>query len=178
MTVDVSRLSTTRFLIPLLYGARCHAAPAARGPGAARHDIRVLPTSFLHMQFTFNADFNWGVDFRDGTITYHPAYERYLSGAGTSTLTVDGYPVEIDATALGAGTFVLFGMFPYDLEPVVDPDGSAGADVFYDSSTGRSDSLDPSRGRHDHLRSRARRLRVRARHQPADRAVQSGHSAR
>jgi hypothetical protein len=36
----------------------------------------------------------------DGTISYNSESEPYISGAGTNTLTIDGYPLAIDASAL------------------------------------------------------------------------------
>jgi hypothetical protein len=46
----------------------------------------------------------------DGTISYDPTLEGALTGSGTTALTVHGYTVALDATALGVSALALDGM--------------------------------------------------------------------
>jgi hypothetical protein len=52
--------------------------------------------------FTVNAD---------GTVSYDPSLEGALTGSGTTALTVNGYAVTLDATALGVSSVALDGVW-------------------------------------------------------------------
>ena len=51
-----------------------------------------------------NGAFSFDVD-AGGLVSYDPAFETFLDGAGTATLTVRGFDVSFDATALTCPTF-------------------------------------------------------------------------
>jgi hypothetical protein len=50
--------------------------------------------------------FSWSVG-TDGLVGFDPILDGFLAGRGTTTLTVHGYEVQIDGTALGPGTISL-----------------------------------------------------------------------
>ncbi|MFQ5719757.1 MAG: hypothetical protein ACE5IK_09410 [Acidobacteriota bacterium] len=54
--------------------------------------------------------FRWNLD-NAGNLTYDTAHDGFLAGRGSHTLTVNGYPITIDATALGPGNFHVFNVF-------------------------------------------------------------------
>ena len=56
------------------------------------------------------ANFAFGID-TNGNITYGAAFDSFLSGRGTNTLTIHGFTINIDAHPLSATSFLLPGLF-------------------------------------------------------------------
>ena len=68
--------------------------------GSTSFSIRLLPGQH-EVRSPIGTDINWITVNNDGTIAYDASLEGAFTGAGTSTLTIAGRPVTIDATALG-----------------------------------------------------------------------------
>jgi len=104
INIDARPLSATSFVLPGLFGL----ADTLQANSVVE-TYAVMPAASYGFQIGSGEVSNmvWGVD-GNGLITYTAASAPYLSGAGTTTLHVNGYPVFIDATAFGpAGLFEL-----------------------------------------------------------------------
>src|SRR5262249_48032423 len=97
VTIDATALSLSRVALDNTFALTNAAAFTFTGlPGKyQRADGSGAPAA---VSFTLNAS---------GTVSYDPALEGALTGSGTSTLTVRGATVTIDATALSVPTLVL-----------------------------------------------------------------------
>lgn len=99
--LDATALSTRHFVLPFSIGLS-----TTLQDSTVVQSYTLLPAiadgfGFQYLSF---ASFRWNIDHA-GLITYDPAFDPYLLGRGTDTLRIVGYPVEVDATALGPGVF-------------------------------------------------------------------------
>ena len=108
--IDTSQLSYPEFLIPGVMPGFVN--------GATSPSITLPPGTYNFQQASgYFADFTFTVDAA-GHVGFDPSFERFLQGAGTSRLTVVGFPIHLVATALD-----------HDLLPIV-----AGAGVLSHTS--------------------------------------------
>ena len=106
--VDVTALAGTGFRMPDTFGLR----------DSNMDSSMVQPLTLVPLQNGYRiqvgaanaGSFRWNVDGA-GFITYDSAFDGFLAGRGTGTLRVDGYPVFLDATAMGSGLLQLFSVF-------------------------------------------------------------------
>ena len=109
ITIDATALSSATWKVVGIVGNVSTATPET---------LRLLTGDYL---FGDNSVVETGVGFTvsaDGRMTYAAPLEPILSGAGTSTLTVDGAAITIDAHTLGSGAYSLVGIF--GIRPVTD----------------------------------------------------------
>jgi hypothetical protein len=98
VTIDTTRLSTTRLALDTYVVVRNTAPFAFTGlPGLLT--LSDNTGSGATIQFTLKPD---------GTVSYDASLEGALTGAGTSTLTVHGETIQIDATALSRRNIASF----------------------------------------------------------------------
>src|ERR1700757_1990904 len=108
--IDTSQLSYPEFLIPGVMPGFVN--------GATSPSITLSPGTYNFQQASgYFADFTFTVDAA-GHVGFDPSFEHFLQGAGTSRLTVVGFPIHLVATALD-----------HDLLPIV-----AGAGVLSHTS--------------------------------------------
>jgi cysteine-rich repeat protein len=101
LIVDATRLSTLRFGILTGHaGVRLTASPAV---------MRLLPGDYtFNSPNTSNSGFSFTF-MMDGTVTFDAALDPYVSGRGTATLTVLGFPITLDLRGATAEAFNLDG---------------------------------------------------------------------
>ncbi len=97
VTIDATALSAPQFAIRSI----------GRFDGTVSQDLQLAPGAYEFCNvrcggtvFTFTVE-------NDGTVDFDVSLEAYISGRGTDTLVVNGFTVNIDATALTAATFGL-----------------------------------------------------------------------
>jgi hypothetical protein len=91
---DTSQLTHTRFLIP------GQTPSFLDGSTTPRPTVSLAPGTYNFQQSSgFFADFNFRVR-DDGNVDYEADFDDFLSGRGSTTLTVQGFPVRLDFTAL------------------------------------------------------------------------------
>lgn len=99
--VDARELSTTGFTIPpaLVLGTTLQSSTAVE-------HYRLLPLAVGANGFRPGvfSPLAWTVDLA-GHVDYSHDDDGWVDGRGTGTLVVHGYPIEVDASALGTGTF-------------------------------------------------------------------------
>jgi len=94
ITINTSALTFPFFLIPGQSDFQDGSlSPTIQLP-AGTYSFQQASGSFADVQFEVTAT---------GTLDYDPKYDTFLSGRGTSTLTVSGFAIAIDVTALSHG---------------------------------------------------------------------------
>jgi hypothetical protein len=94
ITIDTSALTFPFFLIP---------GQSDFQDGSTSPTILLPAGSYSFQQYSgYFADFQFEVT-ATGTLDYDPKFDTFLSGRGTSTLTVSGFAIAIDVTALSHG---------------------------------------------------------------------------
>ncbi|MER7585779.1 hypothetical protein ABTY56_38140, partial [Kitasatospora sp. NPDC097691] len=97
--IDTGNLTFTQFRIPE------HSSRFVDGSDSPT--VQLEPGSYSFQQISDqSAGFNFEVS-QDGCIDYDLPKEQFLKGRGTRTLTVRGFSVMVDATALSHGLFPL-----------------------------------------------------------------------
>ncbi len=105
ITFDPRPLSTTSYVWTWF-------GPPGLHPSNTTYSLTLLPLSAgqgygLQVGSGVVADFTFNVDASTGDVTYDSSLALCASGAGTTSVTLDGCPITIDATLLGAGQFNL-----------------------------------------------------------------------
>lgn len=111
--VDARELSTTSFL---LAGTFRLAGELQSSVVVQRYRLLPLLSGWYRFQTGAVSPLIWSVDLA-GTVAYGVEDDGWVGGRGTNTLIVHGYPIEVDATALGPGTFSItpgFGLPVFD----------------------------------------------------------------
>lgn len=102
VALDATKLSTTRYVIE-----DALQLDAILQSSATVHHYRLLSASYgFGVGAGYVAHFAWTVT-KSGQISFLPIDSLFLGGKGTKTLVVKGFPIKINATALGPGTFTL-----------------------------------------------------------------------
>jgi hypothetical protein len=97
-TIDVDLTALSHGLLPMVAGVKDFLMPDQM------HQLVLVPASFygFHPGSGLVADFVFGVDL-DGKVVIDPKYAGFADGVGTSTLTIRGFTIEVDLTALSHG---------------------------------------------------------------------------
>ena len=90
VNIDATLLSTPNFRIDNLTGTL---------DGSVVHSISLLPGAYNFRALPTNAGWVFYVDV-NGNINYPTVYEAFYSGAGTKTLSINEFTVNIDATSM------------------------------------------------------------------------------
>uniref|UniRef100_UPI00047678C8 hypothetical protein n=1 Tax=Lamprocystis purpurea TaxID=61598 RepID=UPI00047678C8 len=101
ITLDARALATVSYAVSGITGWLANTAP---------HTLNLLPGAYGFQQPTGVVP---GADFQvrlDGAIDYAAASDAFLTGRGSSTFTLLGYTITVDATALTAPQFHLSGI--------------------------------------------------------------------
>ena len=102
VALNATKLSTTHYVIE-----DALQLDGILQSSATVHHYRLLSGSYgFGVGAGYVAHFGWTVT-KYGQISYPPIDSLFLAGKGTGTLTVRGFQIKINATALGKGTFTL-----------------------------------------------------------------------
>jgi phage baseplate assembly protein W len=118
VTIDALRLTGADPLHPNETGVLLVNSVVTSEDWIAFRKVRLVPAKGISMQpgGDLTATFSFNVEL-DGTFSYDdPAWDTsqggFLSGTGTATLTILGYPLRVDATAVSKVLIVMVNNFP------------------------------------------------------------------
>ena len=102
--IDATALTSNAFALPHTFGLNTFPPMDS----TVVQSITLAPASGHGFQASSGsvANFRWDLTI-DGEVSFDPSLGGFLSGAGTSTLIVDGYAIQIDATDLSSTGFLL-----------------------------------------------------------------------
>ena len=112
ITIDATALTTTQFQI-LGIGTFPSDTPQAVSLPPGTHTFQII-SGFNTTAFEFTVQ-------ADGTVAFDAALDGYVTGGGTSNLTVTGLNISIDATQLDAAQFQVIGVGEFPSTVVTVP---------------------------------------------------------